>query len=150
VNITFSGIATNASLVIGAWGDPNESNTLTLEALNGTNIVATNTFAGFATNGYSEVSGTLAASWSPGITSLMLLVNVMDTNSSSPDYGDDFLTFGISNVHILGTLMVPEPSGGGLLACSVLSLGALLYLRFQRRKDQKVSAKISTPPDRLV
>jgi len=121
MTISFSGIATNASLTVGALGDPNESNTLTLEAFNGANIVATDTYSGFA--GYDEVSGLLSASWSSGFTSLLLVVNQMDTNNPSSDvYGDDFLTFGISNV-VVNT--VPEPTTVGLL---FVSLPAVLLL----------------------
>ena len=138
MSISFSGIATNASLDIGAYGDPNESNTLTLEALNGTNIVATDTYSGFATNNYNDVFGLLSLSWSSGFTGMKLVVNLLDTNNSSPDYGNDFLTFGVDDVVVNN---VPEPTSSGLMLVAFATVGLIFYKSFYKIKGYKGDMK---------
>ena len=72
VTINFPGTASAASLYIAFQGDTSTTNTLTFEALNGTNIVTSQTLA-FNTNGFALTSDPFSLSGS--FTSLKFLVS---------------------------------------------------------------------------
>ena len=124
-DITFSGTATNASLEVAGYSDPsNTNNTLTLIALNGTNVVAMDTTYVFQTDSFEQVTANLTVSWVTGFNSLELLVNGPDNTGS--------LFFGLDNVQVTGALLVPEPSVSGLL-CTAIFAATLLHWRLRTR-----------------
>jgi hypothetical protein len=135
-DINFSGTATNASLDIAGDSDPsNTNNTLTLIALNGTNVVAMDTSYVFQTDSFEQVTDTLTVSWVTGFNSLELLVNGPDNTGS--------LFFGLDNVQITGALLVPEPSTSGLL-CIAIFATALIHWRFRIRTRKERIKVIET------